>query len=173
MYVYPDAQWEKTLQLVRVALIMHRCWSVFDSVVTPPDILQVDETSPFALTGSIFAHDRCVQRVWSSVLSHFSSLSLFPPSSLRSVIEKATQLLRASAGNMYINDKSTGSVVGQQPFGGARMSGKTIANNGLYIYIPGSVCVHLCGHIGATMDWSTWMLLVFFKMCGRRLRIKD
>lgn len=43
----------------------------------------------------------------------------------------------------------------------------------IYIYIPGSVCVHLCGHTGATMDWSTWMLLVFFKMCGRRLRIKD
>ena len=58
----------------------------------------VDNTSPYALTGSILAKDR-------------------------KVIELATEKLRFAAGNFYINDKPTGAVVGQQPFGGARASG--------------------------------------------------
>jgi 1-pyrroline-5-carboxylate dehydrogenase len=58
----------------------------------------VDATSPYALTGSIIAQDRYA-------------------------VELATSKLRNSAGNFYINDKPTGAVVGQQPFGGARASG--------------------------------------------------
>lgn len=58
----------------------------------------VNETSPYALTGSIFAKDRYV-------------------------IEQAAHVLQNAAGNFYINDKPTGAVVGQQPFGGARASG--------------------------------------------------
>lgn len=58
----------------------------------------VDSTSPYALTGSIFARDRFA-------------------------IEMATRKLTNAAGNFYINDKPTGAVVGQQPFGGARGSG--------------------------------------------------
>lgn len=58
----------------------------------------VDSTSPYALTGAVLARDRAA-------------------------IEKATRALRDSAGNFYINDKPTGAVVGQQPFGGARASG--------------------------------------------------
>ncbi|MCZ2222180.1 MAG: L-glutamate gamma-semialdehyde dehydrogenase [Chitinophagales bacterium] len=58
----------------------------------------VDSTSPYALTGSIIAQDR-------------------------QAIEFATNKLRNAAGNFYINDKPTGAVVGQQPFGGARASG--------------------------------------------------
>ena len=58
----------------------------------------IDTTSPYALTGSIFAKDRYV-------------------------IEELTYALRNAAGNFYINDKPTGAVVGQQPFGGARGSG--------------------------------------------------
>ena len=58
----------------------------------------VDRTSPYALTGAIFARDR-------------------------QAIAQATTALRDAAGNFYINDKSTGAVVGQQPFGGARASG--------------------------------------------------
>jgi 1-pyrroline-5-carboxylate dehydrogenase len=58
----------------------------------------VDNTSPYALTGAVFANER-------------------------SVIQKATRALTHSAGNFYINDKPTGAVVGQQPFGGARGSG--------------------------------------------------
>lgn len=42
----------------------------------------------------------------------------------RDVVREATEVLRNAAGNFYINDKSTGSVVGQQPFGGARASGE-------------------------------------------------
>lgn len=57
-----------------------------------------DSTSPYALTGAIFANDR------------------------RAIVQ-ATEALRYSAGNYYINDKPTGAVVGQQPFGGARASG--------------------------------------------------
>jgi len=58
----------------------------------------VDTTSPYALTGSIIAQDR-------------------------NAVELATNRLRNAAGNFYINDKPTGAVVGQQPFGGARASG--------------------------------------------------
>ena len=58
----------------------------------------VDETSPYALTGAIFSKDRYA-------------------------VDLATRRLRNSAGNFYINDKPTGAVVGQQPFGGARGSG--------------------------------------------------
>ena len=58
----------------------------------------LDETSPYSLTGAIFAKDRYA-------------------------IEKTSRMLRNAAGNFYINDKPTGAVVGQQPFGGARGSG--------------------------------------------------
>ncbi|KAF5061552.1 1-pyrroline-5-carboxylate dehydrogenase 2 [anaerobic digester metagenome] len=58
----------------------------------------VDETSPYGLTGAIFAHDR-------------------------QVLDKASKALKYSAGNLYFNDKPTGAVVGQQPFGGSRQSG--------------------------------------------------
>ncbi len=73
LYVYDDNKYEETLQLC-------------------------DQTSPFSLTGAIFAQDRYA-------------------------IEKADKALTHSAGNFYINDKPTGAVVGQQPFGGARASG--------------------------------------------------
>jgi len=73
VYVYDDARWSETLDLV-------------------------DATSPYALTGGVFAQDR-------------------------HVIDEAATRLRHAAGNFYINDKPTGSVVGQQPFGGARRSG--------------------------------------------------
>jgi 1-pyrroline-5-carboxylate dehydrogenase len=58
----------------------------------------VDQTSPYALTGAVFSRDRYA-------------------------IELATVKLRHAAGNFYINDKPTGAVVGQQPFGGSRASG--------------------------------------------------
>ncbi len=58
----------------------------------------VDTTSPYALTGAVIAQDR-------------------------QAVELATERLRHAAGNFYINDKPTGAVVGQQPFGGARSSG--------------------------------------------------
>lgn len=73
IFVYPDSAYEETL---------HLC----------------DETSPYALTGAIFAKDR-----WA--------------------ILKAMDILENAAGNFYINDKPTGAIVGQQPFGGARASG--------------------------------------------------
>ena len=73
IYVYKDADYEKTLDLL-------------------------DETSPYGLTGAIFASDR-------------------------QVISSTTKRLVNAAGNFYINDKPTGAVVGQQPFGGARASG--------------------------------------------------
>lgn len=73
VYVYDEHQFEATLDLV-------------------------NETSDYALTGSIIAEDRYA-------------------------IDLATQKLRNAAGNFYINDKPTGAVVGQQPFGGARASG--------------------------------------------------
>ncbi|HLU86347.1 MAG TPA: aldehyde dehydrogenase family protein, partial [Taishania sp.] len=73
IYIYDDNKYEETLHLV-------------------------DETSEYALTGSIIAKDRYA-------------------------INLATNVLRNSAGNFYINDKPTGAVVGQQPFGGARGSG--------------------------------------------------
>ena len=67
--------------------------SQYDAVVT-----QAADIAPYALTGSIIAQDR-------------------------GAIARATEALRYSAGNFYINDKPTGAVVGQQPFGGARASG--------------------------------------------------
>ena len=73
IYVYPDKKWEDTLELV-------------------------DSTSPYALTGAVFARDR-------------------------TAIEEAQVALEHAAGNFYINDKPTGAVVGQQPFGGSRASG--------------------------------------------------
>ncbi len=73
VYVYEDEKFEETL---------HIC----------------DETSPYALTGAIFAQDRLA-------------------------IIAADRILKHAAGNFYINDKPTGAVVGQQPFGGARGSG--------------------------------------------------
>lgn len=83
------------------------CEEIFGPVLTiyvyePKDFEKtlelVDSTSPYALTGSIIAKDRYA-------------------------IETATKKLTNSAGNFYINDKPTGAVVGQQPFGGARGSG--------------------------------------------------
>lgn len=73
VYVYEDGQFEQTLELTNT-------------------------TSPYALTGAIFARDRAA-------------------------IELANNSLRHAAGNYYINDKPTGAVVGQQPFGGGRASG--------------------------------------------------
>lgn len=73
VYVYEDGKFDETLKVC-------------------------DETSPYALTGAIFAQDRAA-------------------------ILKAEDALRDAAGNFYINDKPTGAVVGQQPFGGARASG--------------------------------------------------
>ncbi len=61
-------------------------------------VAQAADASPYALTGSIIAQDRMA-------------------------ITAATEALRFTAGNFYINDKPTGAVVGQQPFGGARASG--------------------------------------------------
>ncbi|HEY3470955.1 MULTISPECIES: L-glutamate gamma-semialdehyde dehydrogenase [Amycolatopsis] len=58
----------------------------------------VDETASYALTGAVIANDR-------------------------TAVAKASQALRFAAGNFYVNDKPTGAVVGQQPFGGARASG--------------------------------------------------
>jgi 1-pyrroline-5-carboxylate dehydrogenase len=72
-YVYEDAAWADTLRLV-------------------------DTSTPYGLTGAVFARDR------------------------RAVVE-AAEALRHAAGNFYVNDKPTGAVVGQQPFGGARASG--------------------------------------------------
>ena len=72
-HVYDDAKWKEIMGVV-------------------------DSTSPYALTGAVFAQDR------------------------RAILE-ASDALRNAAGNFYINDKPTGAVVGQQPFGGARASG--------------------------------------------------
>ncbi|MEO8580249.1 MAG: L-glutamate gamma-semialdehyde dehydrogenase [Gemmatimonadales bacterium] len=83
------------------------CEEIFGPVVTAhvyPDnkwaetLKIVDETSPYALTGAVFSRDR-------------------------QAIRQAALALRNAAGNFYINDKPTGAVVGQQPFGGARGSG--------------------------------------------------
>ncbi len=73
VHVYDDAKWEDTLRIV-------------------------DSTSPYALTGAVFANDR-------------------------HAVRQAMLVLRNAAGNFYVNDKPTGAVVGQQPFGGARGSG--------------------------------------------------
>ena len=72
-YAYDDSRYQETLRLV-------------------------DQTSPYALTGAVFAQDRAAVRL-------------------------AASALRNAAGNFYVNDKPTGAVVGQQPFGGARSSG--------------------------------------------------
>ena len=72
-YVYPDKSWKATLGLV-------------------------NSTSPYALTGAVFAEERAA-------------------------LVEAGETLRQAAGNFYLNDKPTGAVVGQQPFGGARASG--------------------------------------------------
>jgi 1-pyrroline-5-carboxylate dehydrogenase len=83
------------------------CEEIFGPVLTihvyPADKFDqtmdlLDKTSPYALTGSVIATDR-------------------------SAVERATKRLSNAAGNFYINDKPTGAVVGQQPFGGARASG--------------------------------------------------
>ncbi len=71
---------------------------VYDAEKFEETLALVDSTSPYALTGSIISQDR-------------------------DAIAMATQELRYAAGNFYINDKPTGAVVGQQPFGGARASG--------------------------------------------------
>jgi 1-pyrroline-5-carboxylate dehydrogenase len=73
VYVYPDAEFAEYLDVC-------------------------DKTSPYALTGAVFANDRLA-------------------------VEQAERALVNSSGNFYINDKPTGAVVGQQPFGGARASG--------------------------------------------------
>jgi 1-pyrroline-5-carboxylate dehydrogenase len=73
IHVYPDDAWDETLELV-------------------------DTSSPYALTGAVFARDR-------------------------EVIRQASDALRHAAGNFYVNDKPTGAVVCQQPFGGSRASG--------------------------------------------------
>jgi 1-pyrroline-5-carboxylate dehydrogenase len=72
-FVYDDDKWADTLELV-------------------------DQTSPYALTGAVFANER-------------------------QAVREAAAALRSAAGNFYVNDKPTGAVVGQQPFGGARASG--------------------------------------------------
>lgn len=72
-YVYDDDKWAETLEVI-------------------------DRTSPYALTGAVFANDR-------------------------GAVREAMMALRNAAGNFYVNDKPTGAVVGQQPFGGARASG--------------------------------------------------
>ncbi len=73
VYLYPEEEYQETLKLC-------------------------DETSPYGLTGSIFARDR-------------------------KAVSLAREILTQAAGNFYINDKPTGAVVGRQPFGGARASG--------------------------------------------------
>jgi 1-pyrroline-5-carboxylate dehydrogenase len=71
---------------------------VYDEKRVDDTLEIVDRTSPYALTGAVFATDR-------------------------RAIEHASNALRNAAGNFYVNDKPTGAVVGQQPFGGARASG--------------------------------------------------
>lgn len=98
---------EPTVILSKNPQSLTMCEEIFGPVLTIyvyqpeafEDTLQlVDQTSPYALTGAIFSSDRYA-------------------------IEKASKILVNSAGNFYINDKPTGAVVGQQPFGGARASG--------------------------------------------------
>jgi 1-pyrroline-5-carboxylate dehydrogenase len=71
---------------------------VYDAENFEETLTLVDETSPYALTGAIFSNDRYI-------------------------IERATKRLSQAAGNFYVNDKPTGAVVNQNPFGGARKSG--------------------------------------------------
>jgi 1-pyrroline-5-carboxylate dehydrogenase len=71
---------------------------VYDDARYPDVLAQAADVAPYALTGAVIAQDRAA-------------------------IADATEALRFAAGNFYINDKPTGAVVGQQPFGGARASG--------------------------------------------------
>jgi 1-pyrroline-5-carboxylate dehydrogenase len=71
---------------------------IYDEAKFEETLTLINETSPYALTGSVISKDRAA-------------------------VELATDKLRNAAGNFYINDKPTGAVVGQQPFGGARASG--------------------------------------------------
>lgn len=71
---------------------------IFDDSDFEATLKLVDETSAYALTGAVFSNDRYA-------------------------VEQATSALENAAGNFYVNDKPTGAVVGQQPFGGARASG--------------------------------------------------
>jgi 1-pyrroline-5-carboxylate dehydrogenase len=80
---------------------------VYDDEKYEETLELVDKTSPYALTGAIFGKDRYA-------------------------LDLATKKLENAAGNFYINDKPTGAVVGQQPFGGARASG-TNDKSGSYI----------------------------------------
>lgn len=98
---------EPTVILTQDPSSLTMCEEIFGPVVTiyvyhsenfEQTLELVDQTSPYALTGSIFSQDRYA-------------------------VELATKMLTNSAGNFYINDKPTGAVVGQQPFGGARGSG--------------------------------------------------
>ncbi|MCX8489649.1 MAG: L-glutamate gamma-semialdehyde dehydrogenase [Cyclobacteriaceae bacterium] len=98
---------EPTVVLTKDASSLTMCEEIFGPVMTiyiyhsenfEQTLELVDQTSPYALTGSIMARDRFA-------------------------VEMATKKLSHSAGNFYINDKPTGAVVGQQPFGGARGSG--------------------------------------------------
>jgi 1-pyrroline-5-carboxylate dehydrogenase len=98
---------EPTIILTKDPSSITMCEEVFGPVLTiyvyhrenfEQTLELVDSTSPYALTGSIFSNDRYA-------------------------IELATKKLSNAAGNFYINDKPTGAVVGQQPFGGARGSG--------------------------------------------------
>ncbi|GMV13184.1 MAG: 1-pyrroline-5-carboxylate dehydrogenase [Polyangiaceae bacterium] len=73
-------------------------WYVYDAGKLDDALSLCDGTSPYALTGAVFAQDRAF-------------------------VSKASERLRNAAGNFYVNDKPTGAVVGQQPFGGARASG--------------------------------------------------
>jgi len=98
---------EPTVILTKDPISTTMCEEIFGPVLTiyvygddnfEQTLELVDKTSPYALTGSIFSRDRYA-------------------------IEMATKMLTHAAGNFYINDKPTGAVVGQQPFGGARGSG--------------------------------------------------
>jgi 1-pyrroline-5-carboxylate dehydrogenase len=71
---------------------------VYDEKAWEETLELVNTTSPYALTGAVFSQDRYA-------------------------IDQVTKALENAAGNFYINDKPTGAVVGQQPFGGARASG--------------------------------------------------
>jgi 1-pyrroline-5-carboxylate dehydrogenase len=98
---------EPTVILAKYAKYTTMCTELFGPVITiyvyedidwKESLITVDNTSEYALTGAIFSGDRYI-------------------------IDYATNALENAAGNFYINDKPTGAVVGQQPFGGARGSG--------------------------------------------------
>ncbi len=98
---------EPTIIVAKDARYRTMCEEIFGPVLTVhvyPDaaweatLHTVNTTSPYALTGAVFSQDRYA-------------------------INQAMEILRHAAGNFYINDKPTGAVVGQQPFGGARASG--------------------------------------------------